>query len=130
MKERDRCKLWKISISLRNEQNNDLKKDIIRLEKVKETKGNTAATFMLKNEVVGNKKKSVDPTAIVNPKTNEKVKSVSEIKSVALEYCIDLLTNREAKVEYKQIIDIKTQLHNIRMEKNDKNEPELTRNYL
>ena len=107
----------RISKALREQQNESLKKDMEKLKEIKHNKGNMAATFMLKNEIVGNKKSATDPIAIINPITNKQVTNVKEIKSVSLKYCVDLLTNREPKDNYKTIMNMKNELHEIRMKK-------------
>ena len=55
---------------------------------------------------------------------------MKEIKSVSLKYCVDLLTNREPKDKYKRIMDMKNELHDIRMKKSHHNDNiKLTRKY-
>ena len=43
-------------------------------------KGPTAATFELKNKILGSKKNKQEPIAIENPETKEQVKSAKDKK--------------------------------------------------
>ena len=44
---------------------------------------------------------------IKDPATNNEVTDVEEIKRISLKYCVDLLTNRDPKEGYEDIIDNK-----------------------
>ena len=48
---------------------------------------------------------------LVNPKNNEEVTTPKEIKGVTLNYCVDILTNREPTEEFKDLMNEKERLH-------------------
>ena len=45
-----------------------------------------------------------EAVAVKNPKTGKLVTNVHDIKKVSLDYCKNLLTNREPKVDFKKIL--------------------------
>ena len=51
----------------------------------------------MKKKIIGNKNDSVEPSVILDPKTNFPIMKPSEIRNVCVDYCKDLLTNREPK---------------------------------
>ena len=53
---------------------------------------------------------------MTDPETNQLVSSADEIKRVSLTYCTNLLTNRPAKEDYKEDLDMKNQLHDVHMD--------------
>ena len=62
---------------------------------------------------------------IFDPNSGLPVFSPAEIKKVTLEYCVNLLTNREPKPAYIEVMKTKEELHNLRMQEvifNDINE--------
>ena len=63
-------------------------------------KGKTALIFNLKDKVVGKRKVGQEATVLKDPKTNEEVNTPAGIKKVSIDYCQELLTNREPKDEY------------------------------
>ncbi len=60
-------------------------------------KGNAATAFKLKEKIVGMKKNSQEPTVIIDSKTQESITTPKGILKASLEYCTNLLTNRELK---------------------------------
>ena len=52
---------------------------------------------------------------IIDPETEREVTKPEEIKKVSLRYCVNLLTDREPKAEYKNIVEKKDTLHRERM---------------
>lgn len=73
------------------------------------------AVFNLKETILGQQKKPKEPAAIRNPTTGDMVTNEAMIKKVALQYCVDLLTNCAPEKEYEEILDIKKKLHEQRM---------------
>ena len=49
----------------------------------------------------------------------------SEITKTCVEYCQKLLTNREPKEEFRQDLEMKRKIHNVRMKERSKDEPDL-----
>ena len=94
---------------------------------MKSTKGNSAAVFKLKDKIHERKKSSIEPSAILHPEKKTVVTNPKEIKSVSADYLKKLLTTREPKQEYKQDLVLKRKVHDVRMNKRDENEKQLTK---
>ena len=94
---------------------------------MKNKRGNVAAVFKLKEAIVGNKKVTQEPTTLIDPVTKLEVDSVEGIKRISLEYCKNLLTNREPRKGFEDIVRNKINIHNERMkEVVEGHEPDLT----
>ena len=52
---------------------------------------------------------------IKDPKTGKDVTNPAKIKQVSLEYCVELLTNRAPKDEFKEEVEMKKLVHKVRM---------------
>ena len=50
------------------------------------------------------------------PKTKTEVTTPEEIKRVSLQYCVDLLTNRQPKEDFAEDVLVKENVHLIRIE--------------
>ena len=87
-----------------------------QLQSLKQNKGNAAAIFSLKKRIVGTKSASDEPSVILDPKTNIPIFEPSKIKEVCVEYCKDLLTNREPNEDFVEDLQWKRRVHNTRME--------------
>ena len=95
-----------------------------RIEKIRSSKGKTAAQFALKNEIIGSKKLSKEPTSIKFPVSNEMISEPERIKETVLHYCKSILTNRPPKDEYEDV-KIKKILHEVRMQEKVEDDVEL-----
>ena len=73
----------------------------------KNKKGNAAAVFRLKDDIVGPKKIAQEAVVLLDYTSNEVVNEPSQIKRVSLEYCKDLLKNRKPKNGYEEDIFLK-----------------------
>ena len=71
--------------------------------------------FKLKERIVGSKAVGTEAVIIVDTKTKVEVDDPNEIKRVALDYCSDLLTNRQPKPGFEEDILAKEFIHTIRM---------------
>ena len=105
-----------IAKELLGEQRKQFEKELKEIKEAQNKKGKSAAVFKVKEKILGLKKSVQEATVIVNPKTKEEVNTVDGIKKVCLDYCSDLLTNREPKDDYKDDLEIKNLLHEVRME--------------
>ena len=106
-----------IAAFLEEMQSSQFEKDVVELKHLKYSKGQAAATFKLRDKLLGNKKTAQEQVFLIDNETGEEVYDHEEIKNVALKYCVKLLTNREPKTKYKDIIETKNELHRIRMKK-------------
>ena len=97
-------------------KNKEYERDVAQLENIRHNKGKSAAIFKMREKLLGNKKATQEQIVVFNPKTGKEVFDPEEIKMVSLEYCVSLLTNREPKPNYKEIIKWKESLHKARME--------------
>ena len=75
--------------------------------------------FRMKDIVAGSKKAAKEAQAIKDPETNELVVSNSEIKKVTLKYCLKTLENNKPEKEFEELIQLKTEVHKLRMEDKD-----------
>ena len=96
-------------------QHQAMQTEVTKLKTMKATKGISAAVFKLREGVLGSSKSSSDPIIINDPVSGSPVMSPDQIKSITLNYCVKLLTNREPKSGYFEVIRKKEQLHEIRM---------------
>ena len=90
-------------------------KEIKKLNSIKATKGTSAAVFKLRTGVLGSSKSSSDPVIINDPISGVPLMTPTDIKSATLKYCVILLTNRQPKEGYTDIIKRKESLHELRM---------------
>ena len=90
--------------------------EIKTLEELKRTKGKAAATFKLRDSILGAKKNPLEPIILIDPITGEEVNTPNEIKRVSVEFCERLLRNREPKDEYSHVIKSYERLHTERMQ--------------
>ena len=105
----------------------DLDSEIDKFRRMKNKRGTVAAVFKLKEAIVGNKKVTQEPTTLIDPVTKLEVDSVEGIKRISLEYCKNLLTNREPREGFEDIVRNKINIHNERMkEVVEGHEPDLT----
>ena len=106
----------KMVVALKSMQREALNKEEERLTEVKTRKGKTAALFSLKENIVGWKKQTQEPTSVIDPETREVISDPQDIRAVVLKYCKTLLTNRPPAIGYEINIEIKRKLHEKRME--------------
>ena len=97
----------------KHNQNIKNQKEEIREVKIKKVK--VAAIFNLCEDIIGKEASSNDPVVVTDPETGIDVMDPEEIKRVSLKYCVNILTNKEPKEEYKKQFKFKEELHEIRM---------------
>ena len=90
--------------ALKKKQCSEMEKELQNIHSLEKKKGSAAAVFALKKKIVGKKGDSDEPGTILDPKTNIPIMNTSEIKRVCVEYCKDLLTDREPKDDFKEDI--------------------------
>ena len=98
----------KIAAHLVTEQRKHFEKELLSMKEIGKTKGKTALIFNLKEKVVGPKKAGQEATVLKDPKTNQDVNTPAGIKKVSIDYCQDLLTNRDPKPDYVEDLLLKT----------------------
>ena len=85
---------------LKKKNKESIENELRRIEKVKQTKGNSAAVFDLKSAILGKKNQGDEPACIIDPKSNKPVFHPSGILSVCEKYIKELLTNRSLLHEF------------------------------
>ena len=96
-------------------KSNQYERELKNLIETKATKGRSAAIFNLRDKVLGKKKTQQDAAVVINPESGENVYTPSEIKSVSLKYCVNLLSSKEPKKGYEEVAKYKEYIHNERM---------------
>ena len=104
-----------IAKNLLQQQRKNVEKELISMKEIQKNKGRSALVFKLKEKVVGAKKVSQEATVIIDPKSKKEVNTPVEIKRVSIEYCQNLLTNREPKPEFTDDLEMKYIIHRMRM---------------
>ena len=115
-----------IAHELKIRQRSEIEKELAELKRLKETKGSAAAIFSLKGKIVGKKKESDEPSAVINPKTGKLTFNPSEIVKISADYCKESLTNREPREGYEQDMEWKRMVHEARMKETNPNDAELS----
>ena len=116
----------RICDEIQEKQRSEMSKELDKLYDLKRNKGNAAAVFELKEKVLGKKKGVEGPTAITNPITNETTFNPKEILKICADYCVNLLKNREPSESFKEDVDMKRVIHNIRMKERIENDIEFS----
>ena len=97
-------------------QKKNIEKEIEDVMVKKKSKGNSAAIFQTLNKICGNKKSNQEQVCMLNPKTNLQIFEPKEIKTVSLQYCVDLLTKRNVYEEFKDNYYLQDMIHLVRCE--------------
>ena len=77
----------------------------------KSKKGMSANVFNSKDDIIGPKKRAQEAVVLIDKVTNEEMNKPSDIRRVSLEYCKDLLKNREPKNGFEVDIYLKNEVH-------------------
>ena len=104
-----------ISEKILEKQKESFDKEINNLKNLKRKKGKSAAIFKIKENIICNEKNSQGSVSMKHHKTKEQLFNNNEIKKSALEYCTELLTNREPGDEYSTDHYITKMLHTATM---------------
>ena len=93
----------KIANALHELNKYNYEKEIRCLHTTKKSKGMAAAMYKIKDKVQGVKEPPIDAMPIKDPETGILLTDPEEINEVTLNYCLDVLKDREPKPEFKQI---------------------------
>ena len=107
-------------------QKKNLNKEIDNLKLHENKKGKTATIFKIKKNIVGDEHEGNNSVSMKHFRTKEQLFNNEEINEAALEYCIELLSNREPKDNYKKNIEFLNKIHEVRMNEKIENDDELT----
>ena len=89
---------------------------------LKKAKGQAASVFRLRDKVLGEKKLKPEAITIEDPSTGVMIDFPERIREVTLNYCIELLTNRIPREDFKEIVEKKKDLYKERMKEAIHNE--------
>ena len=109
----------KIVENIKKAHKDKLEKDFQRIRSTINKKGSPAAIFELRRNILGGKIQDQEPSAIECQKSGKIVTDPESIKEHSLAYCTMLLKNREPSKRYKDLIEMKKELHSQRMILND-----------
>ena len=100
---------------LKRLQRQNVNSKLAKLDKLEKEKGKAAAIFNVKDQIIGSKKENDVPSVVKDPKTNELIFHPSGIKKASVQYCKNLLTNREPLEAFKKDLEWKERVHHVRM---------------
>ena len=98
---------------LLQKQSDKIEEEILEIKQLKH--GRCSKVFQMKSRISGNKKSNQEAHAIKDPTTGDIVVSKEEIKRVCLEYNCGVLKNNEPEDNFEEMIKIKEDLHDLRM---------------
>ena len=99
---------------LLQKQSDRVEKEINDLKEMNMPKG--TQIFKIAERIRGPKGGNQEPSAVRDPTTNEVVVSTKEVKNIVLDYCSEVLKNNVPKDNFKDEINLKELLHDIRMD--------------
>ena len=73
------------------------------------------AQLMGSKKIIGKKNPGQEPTVLKDPTTGKELTRPEDIKNASLKYCVNLLTNRKPKEEYRDVIENLEKIHQERM---------------
>ena len=79
----------------------------IEVKEISMKSGKLNKIWELRKRIVGNKKDTMQATAIVNPNTKKIEVTKCKIKSISLQHCIETLKNNEADKDFEETINKK-----------------------
>jgi hypothetical protein len=94
------------------------------LDNMRNQKGNSAAIFKLKEQILGSKKTGPEAVSMEDPETGLMIVEKESLKKASVKYVSTLLTNRSPKEEYKREFEIMENLHNLRTAEHLQNDAE------
>ena len=105
-----------ISTKLIELQKDDVEKELEQLMTTKKNKGRCAAVFKTFQKICGNKKANQEQVSMIDPVSKVAIFDPSELKSVSLKYCVDLLTQHTANDDLEKDFFIQDIIHLVRNE--------------
>ena len=112
-----------IASLLSKRQRESFEKELNEIRERRNGNGTCAAIFSVRDRVLGSKKKSAEAVILLDPVTGL---MPDAIKQISLDYCADLLTNREPDAEFVVDVGVKRLSHEKRMDQIEGYDTELT----
>ena len=110
---------------LMRKQSERLEEEIKKVNTSKQSRA--GKLFKMKEVITGPKKSGQEAQAIRNPK-GDLVVNVKQIKKVTLEHCLEVLKNNEPDKEFRELIKMKEDLHEILIKEDKSGSYRLTEN--
>ena len=104
-----------ISAALLTNQRKVLEAELTLLRSAKLNKGNSAAIFKLKDSILGPKKIGQQAASLIDFRSGIELTNPKDIREASLQYCVQLLSNREPKAAFKKEVECKALMHQSRM---------------
>jgi hypothetical protein len=98
-------------------QSTKMESEILRVKGMKQ--GRTGSVFKMREIIGGKKKAKKEAHAVKDSESGEMVVSNEEIKRVTLKYCLNVLKNNEPEDKFKNLVELKEQVHQMRMKDNN-----------
>ena len=111
---------------MKKKQGEDIREELEHLERIQKKKGTAAVVFGMKKKILGNKSDFDEPSAIIHPETRIQITDPSEIKSVSVDFCKKILTNKNPKAEFEEDLEWKKRVHEVRMSEKIQNDIKYT----
>jgi hypothetical protein len=89
-----------MNIKLLELQRDDVEHEIEKVMTKNQSKGKTATIFRTLNKICRNKKSKQEQVIMKHPATDLEIYKPDEITAVSLQYCFDLLTEKNHYDEY------------------------------
>ena len=96
-------------------QRDMFQKELGCMLETKSSRGITAATFQLKEKIVGPKSLSTEAVTLIDPVSGSEVNTALAIRQVSLDYCYNLLSSREPDDKFVDDLAMKKAVHELRM---------------
>ena len=105
-----------INIKLLELQKDEVESEIEEIMTTRKTKGRSAAIFGTLQKICGGKKSSQEQVAMIDPCSKLSIFDPNEIKTVSVQYCVDMLTKHNSYEDYADNYYIQDMIHIIRSE--------------
>ena len=107
------------------EQRVEIENKLKKVEEIRHSKGKSAAIFDVFKSVRGEKRQGGDLVAMKDPSSGKLILEPEEIKTAALNYCVNLLQNNKPDPEFENEIYTENLLHYLRSYENCDDETSL-----
>ena len=97
----------------------EVEKEFKKIDETKNNKGKTAAIFNTLKKIRGDKKATAELVAMKHPENDELIFDPEVLKSVSLDYCVNLLQNSKCDKDFEKEIYVENLVHYLRMKEDD-----------
>ena len=111
---------------MRKLKREDVEKELIDIQRLRQAKGHSAAVFDVKTKILGRKKDADEPSVVRDPKSKELIFHPSGILKTSVDYCEKLLKNREPRAGFEDDLHWKRVVHDVRLKEKIENDIEFS----